>query len=531
MSKLYPPTIDNCVFTGTTISIPLTHNDAVNASSINGYKLRIKTLNTGSLIEEISGGSYDSNTGLVTFSGLTTASYNNGQYYKIQVAYTFTDGNEVTTVGYYSTAALAFRTQAGTVAISNINLIEGTITIGLSDFLNIDMPVKYEIQVLNSNNEILLTTGEQKVPTLSNNSFSLENLFNGYYWGNGTTYTIKCRVITANGQIIEATDTGKPSDDGENLVSLIVTNDQEHGYNIINSTVTNTYLSRYSKINGVERLIRLNKVGTNVPYKDKEIEQGVEYVYIGRSDGYGLPLKEDEVIFTDYEDMFLYDKDKQLRLRYNPQVSSYKTTRQEQKVETIGGKYPYIFRNAIIGYKEFPINGMLASELDDLGCFSPAAALQEPERGQTEATSTPTEANKASEYAKERMFKNNVLDWLNNGQPKVFKSPQEGLFLVQIMGVSLSPIDTLGRKYHNVSMQAVEVAEATKNAIDKYIYSGHRVVNTGEIGLASNTEYGIVKGSNNGVSIVNGEFDTIGVGVLADTDNVELVLGDIPNEE
>jgi hypothetical protein len=43
--------------------------------------------------------------------------------------------------------------------------------------------------------------------------------------------------------------------------------------------------------------------------------------------------------------MFLSDKDKQLKISFNPKVSSMKETILETKQDTIGGKYPIFYRN------------------------------------------------------------------------------------------------------------------------------------------------------------------------------------------
>jgi hypothetical protein len=51
----------------------------------------------------------------------------------------------------------------------------------------------------------------------------------------------------------------------------------------------------------------------------------------------------------------------------------------------------------------------------------------------------------------ERLFKLEVLDWLNDGNIKLFKSPQEGNYIVRLMNVSLTPIDTVSRMLHNFS--------------------------------------------------------------------------------
>ena len=41
----------------------------------------------------------------------------------------------------------------------------------------------------------------------------------------------------------------------------------------------------------------------------------------------------------------------------------------------------------------------------------------------------------------ERQFKLEVLDWLTNGEPKLFKSPNEGNYIVRLLNVSLTPND------------------------------------------------------------------------------------------
>jgi hypothetical protein len=65
----------------------------------------------------------------------------------------------------------------------------------------------------------------------------------------------------------------------------------------------------------------------------------------------------------------------------------------------------------------------------------------------------------AKNFAAERSFKMTVLDWLNNGEPKIFRSPGEGNYLVRLMNVSLSPNTQLGNMLHTFSCTAYEVGE------------------------------------------------------------------------
>jgi hypothetical protein len=59
----------------------------------------------------------------------------------------------------------------------------------------------------------------------------------------------------------------------------------------------------------------------------------------------------------------------------------------------------------------------------------------------------------------ERQFKLSVLEWLNDGNPKMFRSPTEGNYIVRLMNVSLTPNDTLGRMLHTFQCTAYEIAE------------------------------------------------------------------------
>jgi hypothetical protein len=67
----------------------------------------------------------------------------------------------------------------------------------------------------------------------------------------------------------------------------------------------------------------------------------------------------------------------------------------------------------------------------------------------------------------ERIFKLELLDWLGNGEIKLFKSPTEGNYLVRLMNVSLAPEDRLGRMLHSFSCTAYEVKENTDNNLLK----------------------------------------------------------------
>lgn len=141
----------------------------------------------------------------------------------------------------------------------------------------------------------------------------------------------------------------------------------------------------------------------------------------------------------------------------------------ETRSETIGSKYPFFFRNARIGYKTFPVSGLISMLVDENQFFVKYSDIL---REDFTADRHDVRVNRklmpnphkdtdliAKNYVSERLFKLKVLDWFNDGKVKLFKSPTEGNYLVRFMDTSMSPVDGLGRMLHNLNTTAYESAE------------------------------------------------------------------------
>jgi hypothetical protein len=105
-----------------------------------------------------------------------------------------------------------------------------------------------------------------------------------------------------------------------------------------------------------------------IVFEDYTLEQGIKYKYaIQRYNDNGVRSKRkmaDKIIQAYFDDMFLYDGKMQLRVAFNPKVSSFKSTILETKTNTMGGKYPFFFRNGDVNYKEFPVSGLISVNMD-----------------------------------------------------------------------------------------------------------------------------------------------------------------------
>ena len=194
-----------------------------------------------------------------------------------------------------------------------------------------------------------------------------------------------------------------------------------------------------------------------------EHQKEYEYYYGSNEVNTGVLTKIGSCV-AEFDDMFLSDANKQLKIQFNPQVSSFKETILEQKVDTIGGQYPFFYRNGNVKYKEIPISGLISYHMDDQELFMTNKKLglaSDNKREEVAAADSqelePRSTNLTpNNFAVERKFKLAVLEWLNNGKPKLFRSPAEGNYVVRLMNVSLSPNATVGRMLHTFTATGYE---------------------------------------------------------------------------
>lgn len=154
-------------------------------------------------------------------------------------------------------------------------------------------------------------------------------------------------------------------------------------------------------------------------------------------------------------------------------MSSLKNNVLESKTDTIGSTYPFLFRNGIVQYKEFPLSSLLSLVTDDQKYFSadvdhtvPAVGYHNGVKEEIDIDITKGETN-VYQY-NEKKFKMTALDWLSDGNVKLLKTPTEGNFLVRLMNVSLSPESGLNRLLHNFSATAYEIAEYSIVSLQNY---------------------------------------------------------------
>ena len=472
MSTLYPPYLEGKLPAqyGDTLRIPFEHNRAIGQDDFDGIVIQVKNIYTNASVYT---NKVNTKTTLAIFNEGVGDTFTIGQYYKAQLAYC--KGEEV---GNYSTVGVFKYTAEPTVTIDELNEKDASTVKTAREkytgcYVNSDDPSEkvysYRFDIYDDNGRLFETSGDL-IHNSANNTqanASTDVFAPTRELKNFKLYTIKYTVRTINDLIISSPSYSiskvleVPFDYPGMSLNVVANNDD--AYNLI--TITGLTAGYYRLRRSAEEdrwvdLCQIVEAGDAAvwEYKDFTIEQGVSYTYILQkfdptNNIYAKPLSSEPAeVINEFEDAFLYDGKRQLKIRFNPKVSSFKTTLLESKTDTIGGKFPFFFRNGNVGYKEFPISGMVSLLMDDNHLFLPEYAESE--------VSNYIRTNLTSDNVyNERQFKLEVLNWLNNGKPKLFRSATEGSYIIRLMNVSLSPNDTLGRMLHTFNSTAYEVFE------------------------------------------------------------------------
>ena len=527
---------------GARITIPFIMNAGVGEAEVKGFALRLKTASSNTYIcPVLYSTDWDREKSTVTFElGEEYANLlNEGQFYKVQLAY-YTYKTELvlnpTTglfeetimditnydnfiIGYYSTVGIIKCISKPKIFIEgynfdSVNLFNGTF-LGVYD--QQESPDKtekvysYRFDFYDLNDNIVQTSGEL-IHNINNDNdakYSVDRYIcadfiqptevyklvytvttmNGYV-GSSPKYKVTANARLAPGRYLQVIPIPVVEDG-----SIDITLKGELGLNPEGKMEEALYygeyvLTRASEEDNYTQWERIqefrlqNQKPSTYHFYDFSVKQGIKYIYsvqqFNMSKLHSTKILSEKVS-VDFEDMFLFDGERSLRIRFNPKVSSFKTTLLEKKVETIGSKYPFVFRNGAVGYKEFPVEGLISYNMDENQRFFTREELynfyRKDEKMDEKASKMRyityhrntdlTESN----ILLERQFKTAVLDWLNNGEPKLFKSATEGNFIVRLINTSLSPENTLGRMLHSFKSTAIEIAECTLENLNKYGFS------------------------------------------------------------
>lgn len=160
----------------------------------------------------------------------------------------------------------------------------------------------------------------------------------------------------------------------------------------------------------------------------------------------------------------------QLNIKFDPNISSFQKRVLEGINETIGSKYPFIRRNAQVGYRTFDISGTISCLIDETASLMKAS--KQDVYGQYKEWydnfNNQHKINIYNDYIYEKEFRDKVIDFLYQDDVKLFRSATEGNILVKLTGVSLTPNQSLSRRIYSFSCTAYEIDDFTLDNCKKY---------------------------------------------------------------
>lgn len=579
MSKLYPPQIEGTLpaFYGEqkddkinySIRIPYGMNKTVSINLVTEMAIRIKTVQSNQLVysgkTELDLNNNDSVVFNIVeeqngFQG-SYSKFSVGQYYKVQIAYV--QNNEI---GYYSTVGIIKCTSKPEMSI--VNMTEGALHSDTTFYTGIyrnngdstEKLYSYYFNVYDNSNNLIATSGEQLHNAEedisideSKDEYQLlialeENKIYNIVYG-GTTIngmrieTVPYRIVqqsTIPPEIKADITAEMNSNNGYIKINIIGKKNPDTGLeeNAIGTfqILRSSEIGQYADWQIIHRFVMFGSQPSALNIKDFTVEQGKKYKYALQQYNNESGLVSDKLfsneIMADFEDCFLYDGERQLKIKYNPKISSFKETLQEAKTNTLGGQYPFIFRNGKVAYKEFPISGLISYLMDEehlflkdeemgledftqnyyrtvtlktgittantdyfqaiinQGYYNKAEELKNlyqqrelPDSKENQIIKQRTRTTQLLDYnqAAERIFKLKVLEFLNNGKPKLFRSASEGNYIVRLMNSSLAPNDQLGRMLHSFSTTATEVQEFNPKALEEIGIITTKEINTRQL--------------------------------------------------
>jgi hypothetical protein len=237
---------------------------------------------------------------------------------------------------------------------------------------------------------------------------------------------------------------------------------------------------------------------------DYTITSGIWYKYCvqkrNRRNDRGVVVQTKEPVMAYFEDSFLVHGGRQLKLKFDSTVSSFKYNVLESRTDTLGSQYPFIRRNGHTKYRTFPITGLITSFCDEEGLFTTKKDIYNNTLELYERYNINNDINEYRDFSYEREFRERVIDFLYENNIKLFKSPTEGNILVRLMDINLTPNQTLGRMLYSFSAVAYEMDKAN---IDTYNTYNIQILEKLEEGLLQQTEdrFGAI-------TIVNNYFPT-----------------------
>lgn len=436
-------------------------------------------------------------------NGTNSTGWNYNQFYKLQLRFDSYDGDGVLNNSDYFISHLAYFSEWSeihllrpilqpTILLRTFDTVEGSVVPSFNKGL---VPISgklyfgtenysdeteslqsYYIEILNKSDkesyitsDVIYTGGNIDPNTISYN-LDLTSLDTD----SSNEFILRFHITTSNNyqmskdydfNIADYTteDTWQPTiettlNNEDGIVTIHVTN--------VNSVFGTVYIRRSSSIYNFkewESIWEENTAGTtDITVYDNTVGSGIWYRYsvqLENTAGAMTPIKMSEIIYPDFYTAIFSRGEKQIGILYDYEISNYKPVVNRQKIDTIGGKYPKFAENATMNYIQFSITGLISAQEDENHLFLDE---QDYYGDMYQNYSIYNENNNITpdyNYLWERAFREELVKWLNDGEPKLYRSKTEGLMVVMLTDISLTPNKTLSRRLYDFSATVYEIQD------------------------------------------------------------------------
>ena len=378
--------------------------------------------------------------------------------------------------------------------------ISGKLFFGDGSVTETETLQSYKIQILDPDSEDVLLesptiyTGDNVDPNDINYKIDLQ----GLNTDDTTEFIFKIIISTKNQYVTSKQwefQIADFLDDYSFDPELTVEMDNEEGIatlHVVNvQTVFGTiYIKRGSSIDNFETWedFYIEKVAGDIDLtlEDNTVSSLVWYRYsiqMENSVGGLTRVYRSDVFMPEFYDAILSRGEQQFKIQYNYSISSFKPVVNRAKVDTLGGRFPKFAENAILNYKQFSISGLISSEADAhqkflnkrsyfddnyqrYQVYKSDMGIQDLVRNDYDDYLTESQVltsyltTTQNDWLWEREFREEAMKWLNDGEPKLYRSMTEGNMAVMLTDISLTPNATLGRRLWTFTATVYEIAEA-----------------------------------------------------------------------
>lgn len=189
-------------------------------------------------------------------------------------------------------------------------------------------------------------------------------------------------------------------------------------------------------------------------------------------------------VVTTFDGFWLLgEKDEQFSFIYNGKIGEINHVKPRDMVQTIGGEYPYFVTSSELNYRQYTFSGTLTSHQDVLGilaskhystAISPNPTVPvsyvELKYGDESKLNLKNDLEEGQNgMVMQRLWRNKIVKWLNDGKPKILKSEAQGNMLVMLTDIKVTPNETTFGLISDFSCTVTEIGGLDEKALQKYM--------------------------------------------------------------